>query len=126
MVTTTAQRRLTMPWSSLAVPILAVLGGGVFFAWKPGVAVSTLASARAAGFVAAIGGLTLFIGWALPRLRRGLAVTAIAQAVPVAFAFVVTVLPSFRTVTVNDPLPSAVATPAAGSMPAATVAAPLR
>jgi hypothetical protein len=125
MVTTTARRRLTVPRSSLAVPALAVLGGGAFFVWKPGVAVSTFASPRAAGFVAAVGVLTLFIGWVLPRLGRGFAVTAAAQAIPVALVFIVTVLPSFRTVTVNDPLPGPVAAPIAGSVSPVPVPAPL-
>src|SRR6266536_720827 len=95
----------SMPLSSLVVPAAAAAGGLAFFAWKPGVALSTIASPRALGFACAVGVLTLALGWAVPRLGRGFVLTALVQSVPVAIAFVLTVLPSFRTVTVNDPLP---------------------
>jgi electron transfer DM13 len=95
----------SLPRSSFIVPTVAIAGGLAFFAWKPGVALSTLASPRALGFAAALGILTIALGWALPRLGRGFALTALAQSVPVAIAFVVAVLPSFRTVNVNEPLP---------------------
>jgi hypothetical protein len=88
---------------------VGALGGAAFFAWKPGVALSTFASPRAVGFAASVGILTLAPGWALPRLGRGFAVTAVAQAVPLLIAFVITVLPAFRTITVNDPLPGVAA-----------------
>ena len=94
-----------MPRSSFVLPAVGALGGIAFFVWKPGVAVSTFASPRALGFAASIGILSLALGWALPRLGRGFAVTAVAQAVPLVIAFVITVLPAFRTITVNDPLP---------------------
>ena len=97
----------SLPRTSLAVPAAAALGGVAFFAWKPGVAQSTFASPRAFGFAASVGILILALGWLLPRLGRGFVLTAAAQAVPVVIAFVITVLPAFRTVTVNDPLPGA-------------------
>jgi hypothetical protein len=113
------------PRTSLVVPALAATGALAFFAWKPGVALSTFASPRAFGFAVAVGILTLALGWVLPRLGRGFVLTAAAQAVPVVIAFVLTVLPSFRTVTVNDPLPGvaaalAPATAAGGGAPPAT------
>ena len=110
MTTTTpsrVRRLASLPRTSLAVPAAAALGGVAFFAWKPGVAQSTFASPRAFGFAASVGILTLALGWLLPRLGRGFVLTAIAQAVPVVIAFVITVLPAFRTITVNDPLPGA-------------------
>jgi hypothetical protein len=108
-MTTTLRRVRNLAWlprTSLAVPAAAALGSAAFFAWKPGVALSTFASPRAFGFAASVGILTLALGWLLPRLGRGFVLTAAAQTVPVAVAFVVTVLPAFRTITVNDPLPS--------------------
>jgi hypothetical protein len=100
-------RWISIPRSSLAIPAAAAVGGTAFFAWKPGVALSMLSSPRAFGFAASVGILILALGWLLPRLGRGFALTAAAQAVPVVIAFVITVLPAFRTVTVNDPLPGA-------------------
>lgn len=97
----------SIPRSSLAIPAAAGVGGAAFFVWKPGVALSMLGSPRAFGFAATIGILILALGWLLPWLGRGFALTATAQAVPVVIAFVITVLPAFRTITVNDPLPGA-------------------
>ena len=117
-----ARRLAKMPRTSFVVPAVGALGGVAFCAWKPGVALSTFASPRALGFVASVGILTLALGWVLPRLGRGFAVTAAAQAVPLVIAFVITVLPAFRTVTVNDPLPGvAAALPAASGAPRTAV-----
>ncbi len=104
---TTTRHWVSIPRSSLAIPAAAAVGGAAFFAWKPGVALSMLGSPRAFGFAASVGILILALGWLLPRLGHGFALTAAAQAVPVVIAFVITVLPAFRTVTVNDPLPGA-------------------
>src|SRR6266536_5598259 len=111
-------RWISIPRSSLAIPAPAAVAGAAFFAWKPGVALSMLGSPRAFGCAASVGILILALGWLLPRLGRGFALTAAAQAVPVVIAFVITVLPAFRTVTVNDPLP--------GAPVAATMAADVR
>lgn len=126
MLNTTARRGspFAMPLSSLVMPGIAVLGGLGFFAWKPGVAVSAVASIRALGFLAGVGIVALGLGWALPRLGRGVALTALAQAVPLILAFVVTVLPSFRSITVNDPLPATGTVAAAGAAAPGTAAAP--
>jgi hypothetical protein len=116
------RRMVAMPRSSLLVPALAALGSVAFFAWKPGVAISAVASPRAAGFTIGVGLLTIALGWALPRLGRGALVTAATQIVPVALAFVVTVLPSLRTITINDPVPSATAAAAVPVGPGSTAA----
>jgi len=108
---------VSMPRTSLVVPAIAAAGGLAFFAWKPGVALSTIASPRAFGFAAAVGILTLALGWALPRIGRGFALTALAQSVPVVVAFAIAVLPSFRTVTVNDPLPTVAGSETGGAPP---------
>jgi hypothetical protein len=122
-ITPTRVRRLaSMPRTSLVVPTAAALAGAAFFAWKPGVALSAVASLRAAGFAVVVGAMVLVLGWALPRLGGGFAVTATAQLVPVVVALVVTVLPSLRTTTVNDPLPGA---PLATSGPSAPGPQPL-
>ena len=92
-----------LPRSSLVVPAVAAIAGLAFFAWKPGVARSMLGSPRAAGFTVVVGAVVLGLGWLLPRLGRGPRVTALAQAVPVVLAAAVTVLPAFRTVTVEEP-----------------------
>src|SRR6266496_4279354 len=107
---TTTWRWVSIPRSSLAIPAAAAVGGAAFFAWKPGVAMSMLGSPRAFGFAASVGILVLALGWLLPRLGRGFVLTATAQAVPVVVAVVITVLPAFRTTTVNDPLPVAAVT----------------
>src|SRR6266487_1669507 len=104
---TTTRHWVSIPRSSLAIPAAAAVSGAAFFAWKPSVALSMLGSPRAFGFAASVGILILALGWLLPRLGHGFALTAAAQAVPVVIAFVITVLPAFRTVTVNDPLPGA-------------------
>jgi len=72
-----------MPRSSFVVPGVAALGAAIFFAWKPGVTVSAIASPRAFLFTAVIGVLTIARGWLLPRLERGFPLTAAAQSVPV-------------------------------------------
>ncbi|MEP7191392.1 MAG: hypothetical protein ABI903_00845 [Actinomycetota bacterium] len=96
---------LSLPVSSLAVPGIAALLGSLFLAWRPGVARSMLGSPRAAGFTLLVGAIVIGIGWWLPRLgRRGLT-TGLVQTVPVLLAAVVTVLPAFRNVTVNEPFP---------------------
>lgn len=123
MQTTKAEfaRRLTaMPRSSFVVPGVAALGAAIFFAWKPGVAVSAVASPRALLFAVTIGVLTIALGWLLPRLGRGFPLTAAAQSVPVILAFVVTVLPVLHTVTVNDAFPRAL-----GPAPAAAAPSPV-
>jgi hypothetical protein len=132
MQTTTdrSRQRVAMPRSSFVVPAIAALGSAIFFAWKPGVAVSAVASPRAFAFTAAVGVLTIVLGWLLPRLGRGFLLTAAAQSVPVVLAFVVTVLPALRTVTVNDPLPSPVnataAVPGAAANPVTVSQAALK
>ena len=115
-----ARRLADMLRSSFAVPGAAALGAAIFFAWKPGVAVSAIASPRAFLFTAAIGAVTIALGWLLPRLGRGFALTAAAQSVPVILAFVVAVLPVLHTVTANDPYPGAV-----GSAPSAAAPGPV-
>lgn len=100
--------RLPLPTSSLIVPILAGLGGVVFLAWKPGVARAMLGSPRAAGFTVVVVALVLGAGWLLPRLGRGPRTTAAVQLVPVLLAFIVTVAPAFRQVTVDEAFPEAV------------------
>jgi hypothetical protein len=128
MTTTTPSRvrsLATLPRTSLAVPAAAAVGAAAFLAWKPGVALSTFASPRALGFAASVGILTLALGWLLPRLGRGFVLTATAQAIPVVIAFVITVLPAFRSTTVNEPLPgvpapSVAAGAAAAQAPAST------
>ena len=107
---------LAVPRTSLVVPAAAALGGLAFFLWKPGVALAAVGSPRASGFTAGVGLLVVLLGWGLPRLRGGPVLTMTAQAVPVLLAFVVTVLPAFRVVTVEDEAPAA-----ATSAPAADV-----
>ena len=110
--------RLPLPMSSLVVPLLAGLGGAAFLAWKPGVARSIVSSPRAAGFTVAIAGLVLGAGWLLPRLGRGPRTTAVVQLVPVVLAFLLTVAPAFRQVTVDEAFPTAgdvARSPTAGS-----------
>src|SRR5512140_474813 len=85
---------LAVPASSLVVPVAAAVAAAAFFARKPGVARSMLASPRALGFTVLVGVLVLGLGWLLPRLGRGTVVTIVAQAVPVLIAFTVTVLPA--------------------------------
>jgi hypothetical protein len=101
----TGRRRPLLPLSSLVVPALAGLGGIAFLAWRPGVARSMLGSPRALAFSVVVAVLALGLGWLLPRLGRGALATAAAQAVPVLLAFVVTVLPAFRDVTVVEAFP---------------------
>ena len=103
---------LAAPGWSLLVPVTAAVGAAAFFAWKPGVARSMLASPRALGFTVLVAVLVLGAGWVLPRLGRGAVVTIVAQAVPVVIAFAVTVLPAYRNVSVNEAFPAA-APPAA-------------
>ena len=109
---------LAVPASSLVVPVAAAVAAAAFFAWKPGVARSMLASPRALGFTVLVGVLVLGLGWLLPRLGRGTVVTIVAQAVPVLIAFTVTVLPAYHDVAVNE------AFPAGSSAAAARSAAP--
>lgn len=101
--------RLPLPPYALAVPLLAGLGSLAFFVWKPGVARSLLTSPRAIGFAVLIGAAVLVAGWLLPRRGARPWLTVAVQAVPVALAFVVAVLPAFRTVTVVDEPPVAAA-----------------
>jgi hypothetical protein len=96
---------LALPVSSLVVPGIAALFGSLFLAWRPGVARSMLGSPRAAGFTLIVGALVIGIGWWLPRLGRTGLTTGLVQAVPVLLALVVTVLPAFRSVTVEEPFP---------------------
>ncbi|MGH8893008.1 MAG: DM13 domain-containing protein [Actinomycetes bacterium] len=96
-----------VPAYGLVVPALAGVGGAAFLAWRPGVARSMLGSPQAVGFTLVIGLLVLGAGWLLPRLGRQPATTVIVQAVPVLVAFVLTVLPAFRQVTVEEASPSA-------------------
>jgi hypothetical protein len=110
---------LTLPASSLVVPVTAAFGAVAFFVWKPGVARSMLASPRALGFTVLVGVLVLGLGWLLPRLGRGALVTIVAQAVPVLIAFAVTVFPAYHNVAVNEAFPPA--SPAAAA-PAASPA----
>src|SRR6266536_320397 len=124
MDTLTPRRRASVPRSSFVVPGVAAVAAAAFFVWKPGVAVSMIASPRAFGFAAAVGVLTLALGWVLPRLGRGCVLTALAQSLPVAIAFVLAVLPSFRTRTVNDPFPGAPAAARTPSVPAPAATAP--
>jgi hypothetical protein len=84
---------------------MAALLGSLFLAWKPGVARSMLGSPRAAGFTVLVGAIVIGIGWWLPRLGRSGLTTGLVQAVPVLLAAVVTVLPAFRSVTVDEPYP---------------------
>ncbi|WP_018640210.1 DM13 domain-containing protein [Parafrankia elaeagni] len=119
---TTVRRNFRPPSSSLVVPAVAALGTAVFFAWKPGVARSMLGSPRALGFGLVVGLLTVGFGLLLPRLRQGPWITGLVQAIPVAVALVLAVVPSFRNVTVTDPFPTAV--PAAASGPAGSTAVP--
>ena len=97
-----------MPASSLVVPVLAGIGGAAFLVWKPGVARSMVGSPRAAGFTLVVAALVLEAGWLLPRLGRGPRTTAAVQLVPVLAAFLLTVAPAFRQVTVDEPFPTAV------------------
>jgi hypothetical protein len=106
-VLTSARRLLILPAFALIVPAAAALGGLAFFAWKPGVALSVLGSARAVGFAVVIGVLTVGLGWGLPRLGARPLPTMLAQAVPVVLAFVVTVLPAVLGSAVDEPLPQA-------------------
>lgn len=95
--------RLALPLSSLVVPGIAALLGSIFLAWRPGVARSMLGSPRAAGFTVLVGATVIGIGWLLPRLGRTGLTTGLVQVVPVVLAAVVTVLPAFRNVTVDEP-----------------------
>lgn len=97
-----------MPASSLVVPVVAGIGGTAFLVWKPGVARSMAGSPRAAGFTLAVTALVLGAGWLLPRLGRGPGTTAVVQLVPVLAAFLLTVAPAFRQVTVDEAFPTAV------------------
>jgi electron transfer DM13 len=115
---------LAVPASSLVVPVAAAVAAAAFFAWKPGVARSMLGSPRALGFTVLVGVLVLGLGWLLPRLGRSALVTMVAQAIPVLIAFVVTVLPAFHDVSVDEPFPIAAATAGArSSVPAVDRAA---
>ncbi len=96
---------LALPVSSLVVPGIAALLGALFLAWKPGVARSMLGSPRAAGFALLVGAIVIGIGWWLPRRGRSGLTTGLVQTVPVLLAAVVTVLPAFRSVTVDEPFP---------------------
>jgi hypothetical protein len=87
---------------------LAAIGGVAFLAWKPGVARSMVGSPRAAGFTLVVATLVLGAGWLLPRLGRGPRATALVQLVPVLAAFLLTVAPAFRQVTVDEPFPASV------------------
>ncbi len=114
--------RLPIRPFALVVPLVAALAGGAFLAWKPGVARSMLASPRALGFSLTVGVILLGLGWLLPRRGRGAPVTAGAQLVVVMAAFTLTVLPAFRDVKVEEPLPAAAPTatgPLTSSAPAA-------
>jgi len=113
-----------MPASSLVVPVLAGIGGAAFLAWKPGVARSMVGSPRAAGFTLVVAALVIGAGWLLPRLGRGPRATAVVQLVPVLAAFLLTVAPAFRQVTVDEPFPTAidVSQPTAASNPGASQA----
>jgi hypothetical protein len=106
-VLTSARRLLILPAFALIVPVVAALGGLAFFAWKPGVALSVLGSARAVGFAVVIGVLTVGLGWLLPRWGARAAPTMLAQVVPVLLAFAATVLPAFLGSAVDEPLPQA-------------------
>jgi hypothetical protein len=108
---TRSQLRLPLPASSLFVPVLAAIGGAAFLAWKPGVARSMASSPRAAGFTVVVAILVLGAGWLLPRMGRGPRTTVAIQLVPVLAAFLVTVAPAFRQVTVNEAFPTAVDNP---------------
>lgn len=103
--------RITVPFPTyaLVVPVLAGLGGVAFFVWKPGVARSLLGSPRALAFTVVVGMLVLGAGWLLPRLGRGVLLTTAVQMLPVIAAFVLTVLPAFRQVTVVEAFPASVA-----------------
>ena len=65
----TARRRrvgrgpVAVPVSSLVVPVTAAVAAAAFFAWKPGVARSMLASPRALGFTVLVGVLVFGLGW---------------------------------------------------------------
>ena len=98
---------VAVPASSLLVPVIAAVAAAAFFAWKPGVARSMLASPRALGFTVLVGVLVFGLGWLLPRLGRGTLVTIVAQAVPVLVAFAVTVLPAYHNVAVDEAFPAA-------------------
>jgi hypothetical protein len=112
-----ARRRLPLPLpaSSLVVPALAGIGGAAFLAWKPGVARSMVGSPRAFGFTLVVASCVLAGGWLLPRLGRGWRTTAAAQLVPVLAAFLVTVAPAFRQVSVDEAFPAA--TPGVSASP---------
>lgn len=103
-----------MPASSLVVPVLAGIGGAAFLVWKPGVARSMVGSPRAAGFTLVVATFVLGAGWLLPRFGRGARTTAVVQLVAVLAAFLLTVAPAFRQVTVEEAFPTAVG----GSLPA--------
>ncbi len=98
-----------LPAYALIVPVLAGLGGLAFFLWKPGVARSLLGSPRALAFTVVVGLLVLGAGWLLPRLGRGALLTTAVQGLPVIAAFVLTVVPAFRQVTVVEAFPASVA-----------------
>lgn len=114
---------ITVPFPAYAliVPVLAGLGGLAFFLWKPGVARSLLGSPRALAFTMVVGLLVLGAGWLLPRLGRGALLTTAVQGLPVIAAFVLTVVPAFRQVTVVEAFPASVApSSSAPDAPAAT------
>ena len=104
---------LAVPASSLVVPGIAVLVGSLFLAWKPGIARSMVASPRALGLTLVVGAIVLGAGWLLPRFGRGGLATGLAQSVPVLLAFVVTVAPAFRSVTVDEAFPERIGAPSA-------------
>lgn len=112
--TSTMGRRLRVPRSSLLVPAVAAVAGLAFLAWKPGVARSMLGSPRALGFTVMVGVLVLALGWSLPRHGAGPRVTVAAQLVPALLAAAVTVVPAFRSVTVQEGV-SPQARPVAGA-----------
>lgn len=114
------RRRLPLPLGSLVVPIVAGLGAVIFLAWKPGVARSLLGSPRAAAFALAVSVLVLGAGWLLPRLGWGIRSTAVVQAIPVALAFTLTVLPAFGDTVVREDFPAPVAAPASAGPTGAT------
>jgi hypothetical protein len=98
---------VAVPTASLVVPAGAAVAGAVFLAWKPGVVRSTLGSPRALAFTLVVGAIVLALGWVVPRLRGGPAVTATAQAIPAILAFEVAVLPAFHNVTADEAFPAA-------------------
>ena len=120
------------PRSSLVVPAAAALGGIVFAIWKPGVVRAAFASPRSVAFTVAVTLVVAVAGWLLPRLRRGPLLTGAVQAVPVILAGVLTIVPAFRNVTVDESVPPEVAAvftppssvPSSAQQPGATPGAP--